>query len=326
MAIPLVAASLFGLISGFNDGGNLMASFTSGRVITPRTAAILLLAALAGPLVLGTAVAQTVGTNVIDLRAQGVLGFVLITVSPLCVILGSWRFGVPTSMTLALVGSMVGWVLAGTGGGVVHWTGVARVLLGMPISVLGGGLLALFLYWLVLKLLGSRSHGSILGLARLQFATAAIQAFAYGANDMEKTIGLIAVGASVSSRGPHVAFANIAPIIAAFVLFYLGALFGGWRIARRIGFGVLKVRPMQALAQQLASGSVVSVLAIAGAPVSMTQTIDGGLVGVGAALRASAIRWGIVRELVGSWVLTLPLAFLVAGALHVIARAAGWTS
>ena len=153
MAIPLVAASLFGLISGFNDGGNLMASFTSGRVITPRTAAILLLAALAGPLVLGTAVAQTVGTNVIDLRAQGVLGFVLITVSPLCVILGSWRFGVPTSMTLALVGSMVGWVLAGTGGGVVHWTGVARVLLGMPISVLGGGLLALFLYWLVLKLL-----------------------------------------------------------------------------------------------------------------------------------------------------------------------------
>jgi inorganic phosphate transporter, PiT family len=326
VAIPLLAACLFGLVSGFNDGGNLMASFTSGRVITPRAAAILLLAAVAGPLLLGTAVAQTVGTNVIDLRAQGALGFVFITVSPLCVILASWRFGVPTSMTLALVGSMVGWVLAGAGGAVVHWRGVARVLIGMPISVLGGGLLALFLYWLVLKLLGSRSHASILGLARLQFATAAIQAFAYGANDMEKTIGLIAVGVSVSSRGPNVAFTNIAPIIAAFLLFYLGALFGGWRIARRIGFGVLKVRPMQALAQQLASGSVVSVLAIAGAPVSMTQTIDGGLVGVGAALRASAIRWGIVREMVGSWVLTLPLAVLLAAALHVIARAAGWTS
>jgi len=325
-AIPLIAASLFGLVSGFNDGGNLMASFTSGRVITPRTAAILLLVALAGPLVLGTAVAQTVGTNVIDLRAQGVVGYVLITVSPLCVILASWRFGVPTSMTLALVGSMLGWVLAGGASHVVHWAGVARVLLGMPISVLGGGLLALFLYWLVLKLLGSRSHADILGLARLQFVTAGAQAFAYGANDMEKTIGLIAVGASVSSPAHNVAFANLAPIIAAFILFYVGALFGGWRIARRIGFGVLRVRPMQALAQQLASGSVVSVLAMAGAPVSMTQTIDGGLVGVGAALRASAIRWGIVREMVGSWVLTLPLAFLLAAALHLVASAAGWTS
>jgi PiT family inorganic phosphate transporter len=325
-AIPLIAASLFGLVSGFNDGGNLMASFTSGRVITPRAAAILLLVALAGPLVLGTAVAQTVGTNVIDLRAQGALGYILITVSPLCVILASWRFGVPTSMTLALVGSMLGWVLAGGAGQVVHWVGVARVLIGMPISVLGGGLLALFLYWLVLKVLGSRSHAAILDLARLQFVTAGVQAFAYGANDMEKTIGLIAVGASVPSPTHNVAFANLAPIIAAFILFYVGALFGGWRIARRIGFGVLRVRPMQALAQQLASGSVVSVLAMAGAPVSMTQTIDGGLVGVGAAQRASAIRWGIVRELVGSWVLTLPLALLLAAALHLVARAAGWTS
>jgi len=325
-AVPLLAAALFGVVSGFNDGGNLMASFTSGRVITPRAAAILLLVAVAGPLVLGTAVAQTVGTNVIDLRAQGVIGYILITVSPLCVVLASWRFGVPTSMTLALVGSMLGWVLAGGGAPLVHWPGVARVLLGMPISVLGGGLLALLLYWLVLRLLGSRPHASILALARLQFATAAIQAFAYGANDMEKTIGLIAVGASVSSPSHNVVFASLAPIIAAFVLFYVGALFGGWRIARRIGFGVLRVRPMQALAQQLASGSVVSVLAIAGAPVSMTQTIDGGLVGVGAALRASAIRWGIVREMVGSWVLTLPLAVLLAAALHLLARTAGWTS
>ncbi len=325
-AVPLIAASLFGLVSGFNDGGNLMASFTSGRVITPRTAAILLLAALAGPLVIGTAVAQTVGTNVIDLRAQGVLGYTLITVSPLCVILASWRFGVPTSMTLALVGSMLGWVITGGGGPAVHWQGVARVIIGMPISVLGGGLLALFLYWLVLKLLGSRAHATILGLARMQFATAAAQAFAYGANDMEKTIGLIAVGAAVANPSRNVAFASPAPIIAAFILFYVGALFGGWRIARRIGFGVLKVRPMQALAQQLASGTVVSALAIAGAPVSMTQTIDGGLVGVGAALRASAIRWGIVREMVGSWVLTLPLAVVLAAALHLLARAAGWTS
>jgi PiT family inorganic phosphate transporter len=320
---PLLAASMFGLVAGFNDGGNLMASFASGRFITPRVAALLLLVCAVGPVVLGTAVARTVGSNVIDMTSEGELGFVLITLAPLSVVLLSWRAGIPTSMTLALVGAMLGWVLATGNLGGIHWAGVARVLIGMPISVLAGGLLALVVYATIRRFLGSMSHGAILDLARLQLATAAIQAFAYGANDMEKSVGLIAVGISFPNHAQPAAFSGPAPIIGAFLLFFVGALFGGSRIARRIGFGVLKVRPMQALAQQLASGTVVSVLAIAGAPVSMTQTIDGGLVGVGAALRASSIRWGIVRELVGSWLLTLPLAFVVAAALHWIVRIAG---
>lgn len=320
---PLVAASLFGLVSGFNDGGNLIASFTSGRVITPRVAALLLLVCLAGPLVLGTAVAQTVGTNVIDLRAQGELSYVLITLSPLCVVLLSLSFGIPTSMTLALVGAMLGWVLVAGGQSVIHWAGVARILVGMPISVLGGALLALIVYRTIRRLFGRRPHASLLALSRLQFVTAAIQAFAYGANDMEKTVGLIAVGMSFPNHGQAVAFSNAAPIIGAFGFFYVGALIGGSRVAGRVGLGVLKVRPMQALSQQLASGSVVAALAVAGAPVSMTQTIDGGLVGVGAALRASSVRWGIVREMLGSWLLTLPLALVVAAVLHLVVRVLG---
>lgn len=322
-AIPLIAPCLFGLISGFNDGGNLLASFTSGRVITPPMAAILLLVALLGPLVIGTAVAQTIGTNVIDLRDQGELGFFLIVVSPLTIVLLSWRFGIPTSMTLALVGGMVGWVLASGGRSVVHWTGVARVLIGMPISVLGGGLLALVVYWAIRRLFGTQAHAALLQVARLQLLTAAVQAFAYGANDMEKSVGLIAVGMSLANQHQQVVFASPLPIIGAFAFFYVGALVGGWRVASRIGFGVLKVRPVQALAQQLASGSVVALLAAAGAPVSMTQTIDGGLVGVGAAQRASSVRWGIVRELLFSWLLTLPLAVAVAAALHLAVRLLG---
>lgn len=317
---PLAAAGAFGLVSGFNDGGNLMASFTSGRLITPRVAALLLLVALAGPLALGTAVAQTVGRNIIDLRGQGEFAYVLIMLSSLVVVLLSWRVGVPTSMTLALVGAMLGWVAASGELEEIHWRGVARILLGIPISVLGGGLLALALYVGVRRFLGGQPHAALLGLARWQFATAGIQAFAYGANDMEKSVGLIAVAMSFSNHGQPVVFSSPAPIIGAFILFFTGAIFGGWRVARRIGFGVLRVRPMQALAQQLASGAVVSALALAGAPVSMTQTIDGGLVGVGAALRASSIRWGIVRELVGSWLLTLPLAVVVAALLHVVIR------
>jgi PiT family inorganic phosphate transporter len=139
---------------------------------------------------------------------------------------------------------------------------------------------------------------------------------------MEKSVGLIAVGISFANH-QAAAFNSAVPIIGAFLFFFLGALVGGWRVASRIGFGVLKVRPVQALAQQLASGSVVAVLATAGAPVSMTQTIDGGLVGVGAAQRASSVRWGIVREMLGSWLLTLPLAVIVAAALHFVVRLTG---
>lgn len=321
---PLVAACAFGLVSGFNDGGNLLASFTSGRVITPSMAAVLLLFALAGPVILGTAVARTIGTNVIDLGGQGELGYVLIVISSLSVVLLSWRFGIPTSMTLALVGGMLGWVLASGGRSQIHWEGVARVLIGMPVSVIGGLLLALAIYWAIRRLLGTQPHASLLRLARLQLLTSAIQAFAYGANDMEKSVGLIAV--SLSFADPQqVSFSNPIPIIGAFGFFFVGALVGGWRVASRIGFGVLKVRPVQAFAQQLASGTVVTALAAGGAPVSMTQTIDGGLVGVGAAQRASSVRWGIVRELLFSWLLTLPLAVIVAAALHLSFRVAGVT-
>jgi PiT family inorganic phosphate transporter len=320
---PLAAAAMFGLVSGFNDGGNLMASFTSGRVISPRVAALLLLVSLAGPVAIGTAVAQTVGTNVIDLRSQGELSFVLITLSPLCVVLLSLSFGIPTSMTLALVGAMLGWVLVGGAQSVIHWAGVARILIGMPLSVIGGGLIALIVYRSIRRFLGTRPHAALLGVARFQLVTAAIQAFAYGANDMEKSVGLIAVAMSFPNHGQTVVFSGAAPIIGAFGFFYVGALIGGSRVAGRVGLGVLKVRPMQALSQQLASGSVVAALALAGAPVSMTQTIDGGLVGVGAALRASSVRWGIVRQMLGSWLLTLPLALIVAAALHLAVHVAG---
>jgi inorganic phosphate transporter, PiT family len=311
------------MISGFNDGGNLIGSFTSGRTISPRGAATILLACLAGPIVVGTAVADTIGRNMIDLKDQGELGFVVITLAPLIVIVLSWRVGIPSSMTLALVGAMLGWAATSSRHNPIQWSGVARVLLGMPISVLGGGFLALLVYASIRRLLGRWSHASIIGLARWQLVTAPLQAFAYGSNDMEKTVGLLAVGWSFMGHGTSTASYAPLPIVGGFLLFYAGALVGGWRVARRVGFGVLNVRPMQALAQQLASGTVVSALALAGAPVSMTQTIDGGLVGVGAAARASSIRWGIVREMVGSWTLTLPVAAASAAGLHLLARLVG---
>ena len=319
----LAIATAYGLVSGFNDGGNLLASFTAGRVVSPRLAAVLLLFVIAGPLLIGLGVARTISSGVVDLTAVQAGGFVAVVTVSIAVVLGSWIARVPTSMTLALVGAMVGWAVAPGAGLTVRWPGVARVLVGMPISILAGLAGAFVLHRLFRLLLGRADYLLLLRLARLQVLSAILQAVAYGANDMEKTVGLATGAQSLGSSVAAVGFSDGASLALAAVSFFVGTLLGGWRLARRMGFGVVKVRPEEALSQQLAASTAVAALAAAGAPVSSTQTIDGALVGVGAAVRASAIRWGVVREMVFSWLVTLPVAFVVAFVAHGVLRELG---
>ncbi|MGH7903184.1 MAG: inorganic phosphate transporter [Candidatus Dormibacteraceae bacterium] len=319
----MLVGCLYGVVSGFNDGGNLLAVFTAGRVINPRSALLLLLLVPVGAVLVGGAVARTVGAGVIDLRGQGALGFTLITLISVAVVLLSWRARIPTSMTLALVGAMLGWVAVGGAGAGVRWAGAGRVVIGMPVSVLAGGVLALAVYRTVRRLLGRISNALVLGLARSQFLTAALQAFAYGANDLGKAVSLIAVARALPAPGLPITFDGALPIGAAFVSFALGTLFGGWSLARRIGLGVFRLRPMQAASAQLGAGVVVTALALFGAPVSTTQTIDGSLVGVGVGVRASAVRWNLVREMAASWLVTLPAALAAAALIHGALRLVG---
>jgi inorganic phosphate transporter, PiT family len=319
----ILLACLYGVVSGLNEGGNLLASFTAGRVISPRAAAALLLLVVLGPLVLGSDVARTISSDVIDLARQDALGFTAIVSISLGVVLVSWLLRVPTSMTLALVGAMLGWVLADASGAVIHWVGVTRVLVGMPVSVLGGGLLAWILIRCIHRLLGNASNARVLGLAKLQFVTAALEAIAYGANGLEKTVGLLAVARAIPLKSQVGTLSGAVPVLVAFLSFLFGALIGGWRLARHVGFGVVRVRPMQALVEQLSAAVIVAALARVGAPVSSTQAIDGALVGVGVGMRASAVRWGLVRQTLASWLVTLPLALAAAAASHALLRFSG---
>lgn len=318
----IAVAAMFGLMSGFNDGGNLLASFTAGRVISPRLALLLLGPAVLGPLLVGTSVARTVGISVVDLRAQGAIGFTLIIVISLIVVMTSWSMRVPTSMTLALVGAMLGWVLV-DGLGLVRWAGVARALIGMPVAVLAGGGLAWLLYRILRVFAGNFSYAAMLSAARMQYVTATFQSVAYGANDMEKTIGLLAVARVFARPRQPPIFSDVIPLMIAFGSFFLGTVLGGWRLARRVGSGVYRLSSTQGATLQLASAAVVAGLAVAGAPVSTTQTIDGARIGIGTSVRASAVHWGFVREMLSSWLLTLPIALLMAFGAHHALRALG---
>jgi PiT family inorganic phosphate transporter len=317
----VAAACVYGIGSGFNDGGNLLASFTSGRLISPRAALALLVFVPLGAVLIGSEVARTVGVSIIDMPAQGVTGFIVVVAVSLMVVWLSWRLVIPTSMTLALVGAMLGWAIVGGGGG-VRWSGAGRVLVAMPLSILAGGALGLAIFSVARRMLGRMAYRKVLRLARGQYIAAALQAFAYGANDLGKTVGLIAIAVALTSSGPP-RFSAALPIAGAALSFFAGTVLGGWSLAQRIGFGVVKLRPIQAMSAQIGAGAVVAALAGFGAPVSTTQTIDGGLVGVGLSVRASAIRWGIVREMAASWAVTLPLALLLAAIVHIVTRTIG---
>lgn len=318
--VLLIAPCAYGLVCGFNDGGSLLGSFMAGRVISPRAAMALLLLTALGPLLVGTQVARTVAFSIIDLTAEGIAGYCLITAVCLVVVVVSWSFRVPTSVTLALAGSMVGWALAGDVAR-IHWPGVLRVVLGTPISVLAGAGLSFLIYRTLRRLLSPVPYARALSLARFQHISAGVQAVAYGSNDMEKTIGLVTVAGILAGHG--VTLGGWVPVAIGFLGFLVGALAGGWGLARRLGFGVFRARPVQAMGEQLGGGLTVTALSLAGAPISSSQTINGSFVGVGVAVRAAAIRWGVVREMLFSWLLTLPLALAGALVLHGALRLVG---
>jgi PiT family inorganic phosphate transporter len=218
-------------------------------------------------------------------------------------------------MTLALVGAMLGWILAVPGTSGVHWHGVAKALIGTPLSVVGGLGCAFVFHRIARRGRARLPPARALRIARVQYLSGALQAVAYGSNDMEKTIGLVAAGATASPQlGSHV------PLLLASGTFLAGAAVGGWRVARRVGSGIFRVRPVQALSEQLSAGLVVTACAVAGAPVSSTQVIGSSLVGVGTSVRASSVRWTVVRQMLASWMVTLPLALVGALLMHLALR------
>lgn len=309
-AIAVGLALLFQAIAGMNDGGNLVAPSVGARSLTfPWALAVAVVALMLGPALFGIHVAVTVVRSLVAFpagRAElGLVGALSGTIAS--VALATWR-RVPTSMSVATVGGLVGsaWAL----GGAVAYGAVVRVLLGLVLALLVGfafGDVA-FRAWRGIGLHLDRERGE--RLMRLQVAALALQGLAYGANDAEKALGIMAwviVGAPRVEG--HIGWTLIVLSTAAWVV---GTLAGGVRLAASVGYRVFRLRPLHALAVQSAASVTVVAAALAGNPVSTTQTIDSALMGVGAADRPRAVRWLVVRDMATALVLAGPLAAALA--------------
>jgi PiT family inorganic phosphate transporter len=294
MSLLMIAA--FNLLAGFNDGGNLVATVLPLRV-PPAFLWLWLTGAVGlGPLLVGTAVAHTVAYGIVALPREVTALPAMALAATLTVLLSWWR-RLPTSMSLALVGAMVGV-------SVVHRApvfegGVARTLVGFVLAVALGYALG-FLAFRGLARLPRRPYpGWPTALALLVLAT--LLGVAYGGNDLEKAVGLFTLAGLPLRQAVFLSVGS----------FSVGTFVGAWRVARTVSARILHLRSTEALPTQWAAGVAVLAAARAGVPVSTSQTVDAAILGVGSARHPKSLGWRVARAMTASWVLTPPLAFVL---------------
>lgn len=303
--------ALLAIISGFNGGGNLMATFVASGTMSRTMAVLLLFVSLGiGPWVFGTAVSRTIAIEVVNFHRAGHVVFAVAVLAAVMTVTLTWWLRIPTSTTIALGGGMVGAAILSGHSALIHWDGVVKLLGGLFGSLVVGFVVAYgltVLFWAVLSRL---SRGTVNRLAGAQYVTAFWQGLAYGANDQEKIIGLMALFFMLFYHQTH--YVVLWPAILLPLLFWgLGVVVGGWRIAKTVGGKIYHLRPMNALSTQAAAALTVSMAALWGFPVSTTETTDGALFGMGSALNPYKVRWPVVRKILVVWVLTMPTALAI---------------
>ena len=303
-----VLIGLFAAIAGINGGGNLVGTFLPTRAVSPRFLIPILIASIAlGPLIFGTAVSHTIAVEIINFHRAGLSVLAAAVIAAILTLLITWWLRLPSSTTIALTGGMIGATLLNGQAALIHWGGVAKVVVGLAGSVLVGYLVAFLATRLLWRILRNVSVANPRQLGYLQMGTLTVQGLAYGANDQEKAIGLMAV-AFTTTAGDHY-HVTLTAIGLPLVFWTAGLLVGGLRIARTVGGHIFRIRPLHSLAVQGSAAVTVVSAALLGLPVSTTETTDGSLFGLGSALAPQRVEWRTVYRLLIVWGTTLPLAF-----------------
>jgi len=310
----LIAALLLTLaaefVNGWTDAPNAVATVISTRVLSP-SLAVLMAAVLniVGALVTGTAVAATLGKGIV---IPEVIGLPVVIAATLTVVVWStaaWVYGIPTSESHELIAGLTGAGLAAAGPSVLVWEGWQKVLIGLGFSTFLGFFLGMIimtsLYWILRR----TSLSSIRGIfSRLQILSAAFMAFSHGSNDGQKFMGIFALALVLGGKMTHFAVPVWVMLLCGAVM-GIGTAFGGWRIIRTMGFKITKLEPINGFAAETSGGLAILLASAFGIPLSTTHCIGTSIMGVGAIKRFSAVRWGIARNIVLTWVITFPVCF-----------------
>jgi inorganic phosphate transporter, PiT family len=317
LVVVVLVALGFDFTNGFHDTANAVATSVSTRALSPRLAVLIAAVAnLAGAFVT-TAVAKTVGKGIIDTGLANEKTVLAALIGAIVWNLVTWRAGLPSSSSHALIGGLVGAAIAQSGLDGVQWHGlvhsVAIPAVVAPAIAFGAAfLLLLAIYWLLVWMNPGMANRTFrLG----QLVSGTWVAFTHGANDAQKTMGVIALALFEAGHLSHF-YIPTWVIVAAGLAIAAGTYAGGWRIMKTLGQRVVNMEPASGFAAQITAGATIYTATKLGYPLSTTHVISGSVLGSGATKRLSAVRWGVAGNMVGAWLLTIPAAAIVAAALY----------
>lgn len=321
LAIVVALTLIFDFINGFHDSANAIATVVSTRVLTPFVAVVYAGILNFGGALMGTEVAATIGSGLVD---SGTITLHTIFCTVLAAIIWNlitWYKGLPTSSSHAIIGSLLGAAFFSSAAShdAIHWekllNKVVYPMLSSPVlGIVLGFLVMTILTWLIYKMSPARVS-KVFG--KLQIVSAGFMAVTHGLNDAQKSMGIIALALIVAYPQNEFVVPLWVKVTCALAM-GAGTMMGGWRIIHTLGSKMIKLQPVHGFAAETTASIIIGGASSLGIPVSTTQVITTSIMGVGATRRLSAVRWGVVGNIVWAWILTIPMTFTFAGLLMLL--------
>jgi PiT family inorganic phosphate transporter len=322
LLVVLGLAVLFDYINGFHDTANAIATSVSTRALKPEHAILMSATANFLGALTGTAVAKTISSGLAT-TPDGPVGQTIVAAALFGAIvwnLITWRFGIPSSSSHALIGGLLGAVVAAVGASAIKVDGVmSKVILPLVASPIAG-VLGGFLLMVILLNVFRRANPQRINerFRRLQLISAAFMAFSHGSNDAQKTMGIMTLALIAAGVLPADSPIPLWVIVLAATAISFGTAAGGWRIIKTMGQRVVKLDPVHGFAAETTAATIILTASHFGMPVSTTHVISSAIIGVGSSDRLSAVRWGVAGNIVIAWILTIPASAVVAGLAYVL--------
>lgn len=320
--LTIAVALLFDFLNGMNDAANSIATIVSTKVLSPKLAvAWAAFFNFAAALIFGVHVATTIGKGIVNPQIineyfifSALIGAVLWT--HYCT-----HFGLPISVSHALIGGMIGPAMVSGGAKFLVMSGIIKVVAFIFLSPIIGFLLGHIIMVITLHLFKRTTPRRVDSLFRvMQLLSSAIFSLGHGSNDAQKTMGIITVLLySTGYLGPDF-YVPFWVIVAAYSAIALGTLAGGWKVIRTLGVGLTDLKPVHGFCAETAGALTIIGASLFGIPVSTTHTITGSIMGVGATKRLSAVRWNLATHIVWAWVLTIPCTMIVSAVIYLILK------
>jgi PiT family inorganic phosphate transporter len=320
ITIMIVLALVFDFLNGFNDSATNAASIISSRSMRVRTAlALVALAGFAGPFLFGVAVAETIGKDIVRLPFV-TTELVVATLAGACIWnIITWFYGVPSSSSHSLIGGLIGASIMHAGVRTLELHGLLMIGAALMVSPIAGLLLGWLAIKLLLRAVRSATPRANYFFKYAQVPTAIILSAGNSANDAQKTMGIITLGLIAAGYQQHFYIPLWVVLVCAGAK-TLGAIIGGWRIIRTMGTGFYKIKPIHSFASQLVSSAVTISASLLGGPVSSTQVVSMSIVGAGAGERLSKVRWLALKDILMSWMFTIPVTAALSALVFLLIR------